>query len=96
MNFNIDTATERQNLDLFYREVFPAEQLYSWTQHGNHTNLKETVKREYSITISSQENPDGVFSRIMHVQQLGHSVKCSSHLIQICGSQKWILGLRSE
>lgn len=54
---------EKHKLELFYRELFPMEQLYAWTQYGSQSNPKLTAKREYSLTISSHDNPDGVFSR---------------------------------
>jgi DNA primase small subunit len=54
--------TTPQDLDYFYKNIFPSEQLFAWTQYGSQ-DPKETVKREYSITLSSENNKDGVFVR---------------------------------
>lgn len=56
----MDTTAE--DLDFFYRNLFPAEQIFAWTQHGSQ-DPKENAKREYSITLSNIENRDGVFVR---------------------------------
>lgn len=51
-----------QNLDLYYSNLFPSDPLFQWTSYGD-KERKQCAKREYSITVASPANPDGVFVR---------------------------------